>query len=69
MSASLTLTLLAAAIAVAVFSGWRGARPPDLSKGPRMIPWRFIMLLGAMMVFLLAIHLAALLGAPMRSPI
>ena len=29
--------------AVAGFAGWRGARPPDLSKGPRLIPWRAIM--------------------------
>ena len=62
MSPSLTLTLLAAAIAVAVFSGWRGARPPDLSKGPRMMPWRFIMLVAGALSFLLLIHLATVLG-------
>ena len=62
MSPSLTLTLLAATIAVAVFSGWRGARPPDLSKGPRMMPWRFIMLLAGALTFLLLIHLASVLG-------
>lgn len=59
MSPSLTLTLLAATIAVAVFSGWRGARPPDLSKGPRMMPWRFIMLVAGALTFLLLIHLAS----------
>ncbi|MNE39670.1 hypothetical protein D3C80_1336340 [compost metagenome] len=62
MSPSLTLTLLAAAIAVAVFSGWRGARPPDLSKGPRMMPWRFIMLVAGALTFLLLIHLASTLS-------
>ena len=62
MSPSLTLTLLAAAIAVAVFSGWRGARPPDLSKGPRMMPWRFIMLVAGALAVLLLIHLASTLG-------
>ena len=68
MSPSLTLTLLAATIAVAVFSGWRGARPPDLSKGPRMMPWRFIMLLFAALVFFLLIHLMAeLSGRPLPS--
>lgn len=69
MTLTTTLILLATALAVTAFAGWRGARPPDLMKGPRMTPWRFIMLLGAMMVFLLGIHLAALLGAPMRSPV
>jgi hypothetical protein len=59
MTLSLTLTLLAAASAVAVFSGWRGARPPDLSKGPRMMPWRFIMLVAGALAFLLLIHLAS----------
>lgn len=59
MSPSLTLTLLAAAVAVAAFSGWRGARPPDLMKGPRMMPWRFIMLAAAALAFLLLIHLAS----------
>ena len=29
------------------FAGWRGARPPNLMKGPRMIPWRPIMVLAA----------------------
>lgn len=62
MSPSLTLTLLAATIAVVVFSGWRGARPPDLMKGPRMMPWRFIMLVAGALTFLLLIHLASTLG-------
>ena len=62
MSPSLTLTLLAAASAVAVFSGWRGARPPNLMKGPRMMPWRFIMLVAGALAVLLLIHLASVLG-------
>ena len=62
MSPYLTLTLLAASSAVAVFSGWRGARPPDLSKGPRMIPWRFIMLVAGALTFLLLIHLSTVLS-------
>jgi hypothetical protein len=62
MSPSLTLILLTVSTAVAVFSGWRGARPPDLSKGPRMMPWRFIMLVAGALTFLLLIHLASLLS-------
>ncbi|MNV00685.1 hypothetical protein D3C71_908610 [compost metagenome] len=62
MSPSLTLILLAVSTAAAVFSGWRGARPPDLSKGPRMMPWRFIMLVAGALTFLLLIHLASVLG-------
>lgn len=67
MSLSVTLALIAAAVALTVFAGWRGARPWDPRKGVRMIPWRVIMLLSATGVFILAIHLAALMGMPMRT--
>ena len=60
MSLTLTLTLLAVAVAVTVFAGWRGAQLPNVVKGPRMVPWRFVMLLGGVLVFLLLVHLAAL---------
>ncbi|WP_296166913.1 hypothetical protein [uncultured Brevundimonas sp.] len=67
MSLSVTLALIIAAVALTVFAGWRGARPWDPRKGVRMIPWRVIMLLAATAVFILAIHLAALMGMPMRT--
>ncbi len=62
VSLSLTLILLAVCLAVTVFAGWRGQRPPDLLKGVRMAPWRFLMLLFGAISFLLAVHLAALFG-------
>ena len=62
VSLSLTLIFLAIGIASTVFTGWRGARPTDLMKGPRMMPWRFLMLLSGAISFLLAVHLAALFG-------
>lgn len=65
MSAILTAALLAFCIALALVAGWRGGRPPDLARGPRMVPWRFIMLLSATLAFLLLVHLAyALFGGP-----
>jgi hypothetical protein len=67
MSLSVTLILIVASVALTVFAGWRGARPWDPRKGVRMIPWRIIMLLAATAVFILAIHLAALMGMPMRA--
>jgi len=66
MSLSLTLALLAAAVALTVFAGWRGSLPWDLRRGVRMMPWRFIMMLSGAAVFILAVHLAALLGMPQR---
>ena len=67
MSMILTLGLIAAAVALAVFAGWRGARPWDPRGGVRMVPWRFIMILAGTAVFLLVIHLGALLGVPQRA--
>jgi hypothetical protein len=53
-------------VALAVFAGWRGSRPWDLTRGVRMIPWRFIMLLSGAVILVLAVHLGALLGVPQR---
>lgn len=47
MEISTTLGLGCALAALGAFAGWRGARPPNLMRGPRMIPWRFIMVLSA----------------------
>jgi len=62
MSMTLTLALMALATALMIFAGWRGGRPLDLTRGPRMVPWRFIMLLSGALVALLLIHVGALLG-------
>jgi len=62
MDLTLTLILLAASLALTVFAGWRGAQPPNLIKGPRMVPWRFLMVMGAALAMLLLIHLATLGG-------
>jgi len=67
MALTPTLILLALALAATVFAGWRGARPPDPRRGPRMIPWRFLMILAAALALLLLIHLSTLFGA-VRAP-
>jgi len=69
MSLTVTLVLLAAAVALSVFAGWRGARPSQPHLGIRMVPWRFIMILAAAVVVVLVVHLAALLGMPQRPPV
>lgn len=43
MDVRMMLGLAGGLAAVAGFAGWRGARPPNPMKGPRMIPWRMIM--------------------------
>lgn len=62
MDLSATLAITAAFVGLTVFAAWRGARPPNLLKGPRMIPWRMIMVVSAAAVLYLLVHLAALVG-------
>jgi hypothetical protein len=47
MDSTTVLAVGGACAAVAAFAGWRGSRPPNPLKGPRLIPWRMIMLLAA----------------------
>jgi hypothetical protein len=47
MTAGPLLALALALAALAGFAGWRGARPPNPMKGPRLIPWRPIMVFAA----------------------
>ncbi|MES2862216.1 MAG: hypothetical protein V4701_12140 [Pseudomonadota bacterium] len=60
MSLTLTLILLAGSLIVAVFAGWRGTKPGDPLR-PRMVPWRFLMLLAFALAFLLLVHVGTLL--------
>lgn len=68
MDLTLTLAFVAAFAAVAVFSGWRGARAPDLRRGPRLAPWRLIMVTSAAGLILMLVHLVNLLGVPTGRP-
>lgn len=65
----LTLILLALSLAATGFAGWRGARLPDPTRGPRMIPWRLLMVLFAAFAFLLLVHVGTLGGAPRPAPV
>ncbi len=60
-----TLILMASLAALTLFAGWRGSLPPNFAKGPRMIPWRPLMVCFAAGVAVLGAHLAALLGFAM----
>jgi len=53
MDLRLTVALIVAFATVAAFAGWRGARPPDPMKGPRLVPWRAIMVAAATAAVLL----------------
>ena len=58
----LTLSITGAFLALAVFAGWRGARPTDFTKGVRMIPWRGVMVFSTAGALIMAVHLVNLLG-------
>jgi hypothetical protein len=63
MSLQLTLILLFASVSFGAICAWRGAKPLDLNRRtPRMVPWRFLMLLCAALTMLLLIHLGGLFG-------
>jgi len=62
MDVSTTLGAVVAFTGLAALSGWRGSLPPNLVKGPRMIPWRMIMVTSAAVVLVLLVHLASLFG-------
>lgn len=56
-----SLICLAFSFLATVGAGVLGARPPS-PKGPRLMPWRFIMLLLATFCILLLVHIVTLLG-------
>lgn len=64
MDLTVTLALGGALLALTVFSGWMGARPPDFRRGPRLIPYRFLMLMGAAGLIVVVVHLVNLMGVP-----
>ena len=47
MDARIMLGLAGGFAAVAGLAGWRGALPPNPMKGPRLMPWRMIMVFTA----------------------
>jgi hypothetical protein len=62
MTLPVTAAIALALLATAVFAGWRGARPPDPFKGPRLVPWRAIMVTAAAGLLIIIVHLVNLLG-------
>ncbi|ATC25003.1 hypothetical protein EIB18_10840 [Caulobacter vibrioides] len=47
---------------LAVLFGWLGARPINILKGPRLIPWRPMMMICVVGLMLMLVHLVNLLG-------
>lgn len=62
MELYLTLAGTAVLILIAAFCGWMGARPINPVKGPRLIPWRFLMVLAGAAAWLVGRHAMSLAG-------
>ena len=48
--------------ALAAFAGWRGARPPNPMRGPRLIPWRPIMVAAAAAAVIILVQIRQSMG-------
>jgi hypothetical protein len=62
MSWTVTLIFAAITLAVVVGCGWRGAQAPDPRRGPRLFPYRLVMVLATAFLFALIVHMAGLAG-------
>ena len=60
----LPLTIAAATVflILAALFGWLGARPLNVLKGPRLMPWRPMMMVCVVGLMLMVVHLVNLLG-------
>lgn len=63
MSLHLILTLAGIVVSagIAGFCSWRASLPRDDLK-PKMLPWRFLMILAAFVTMLMLVHLINVLG-------
>lgn len=62
MDWTITLGVILGGATVSTFAGWRGSKPSDPSRGVRLVPWRFVMILAAAVVLIALVHAANLLG-------
>jgi hypothetical protein len=62
MDLNVTLAIFGILVVIAAFAGWRGSKPSNPLKGPRMIPWRFIMVTASAFALVMIVHAANLLG-------
>jgi hypothetical protein len=58
----ITLALTAVVVVATGLCGWMGARAPNPHRGPRLVPWRFLMILGVLGVILMVVHMLNLAG-------
>ena len=62
MDVEITIAIAVVAALIAAAFGWLGARKPDPARGPRLAPYRFLMLAAAAVVLMMIVHLVNLAG-------
>jgi len=68
MDLPLTISTAVVFLALALVFGWLGARPINVLKGPRMVPWRPLMMACVVGLMLMLVHLFNLLGVQTGNP-
>jgi len=63
MNLPVTLAMAGAALALTILFGALGARPVLPLAAPRLVPWRFMMMLAFLGVVVMLVHAVALLRA------
>ena len=61
MTLPVTLSIAGAALVLTLLFGWLGARPSKPAGPPRLIPWRFMMMIALVAVIAMLVHAVALL--------
>ena len=63
MNLPISLSIAGGALALTVLFGWLGARPARPLSPPRLVPWRFLMMIAFVGVIAMLVHAVALLRA------
>ena len=68
MDLPLTISAAVVFLTLALVLGWLVARPINVLKGPRMVPWRPLMMVCVVGLMLMLVHLFNLLGVQTGNP-
>jgi hypothetical protein len=68
MTVSVTAALAGVCFLLAVLFGWRGARAARPHAEPRLVPWRFLMLIAFAGMVAMLVHLVNLVRDPGAAP-
>ncbi len=69
LSLPLTASLLIIAALFTALCGYMGGRTLKAHEGPRMVPWRFLMILAFTVALLMIVHLLSLFGIQTKPPL